>query len=146
MNRINIEKIKKLSSEIKSSLKELRRIATLSEKEFLTNSDKIGSSKYNLIVAIQAAIDICNHLVAKEGTRVPEDYVDCFKILGEMGIIEQNFAKRLATMVKFRNLLIHLYWNIDNSKVYKILQENLSDFEEFLKKIRNHIAQGAKQK
>jgi uncharacterized protein YutE (UPF0331/DUF86 family) len=33
-----------------------------------------------LIVAAEAALDICNHLAAKKGGRGPEDYADCMAI------------------------------------------------------------------
>ena len=38
-------------------------------------------------------------------------------------------------MTKFRNLLGHLYMDIDNKKIYEILQENLEDFNEFKKQV-----------
>jgi len=34
-------------------------------------------------------------------------------------------------MVRFHNLLIHLYWKINNEKIYKTLKENLKDFKIF---------------
>jgi len=36
-------------------------------------------------------------------------------------------AKNLVKIVKFRNLLIHLYSKVNYSEVYKILKENLRD-------------------
>jgi uncharacterized protein YutE (UPF0331/DUF86 family) len=34
-------------------------------------------------------------------------------------------------MAKFRNCLVHLYWEIDKKKVYEIIRDNLEDFKLF---------------
>lgn len=38
-------------------------------------------------------------------------------------------------MVKFRNLLTHVYWTVDNKKVYSYSKLNLVDIETFLDEI-----------
>ena len=35
-------------------------------------------------------------------------------------------------MVKFRNRAVHLYDQIDDAEVYRILQENIDDFDKFI--------------
>ncbi len=35
-------------------------------------------------------------------------------------------------MVRFHNRVVHLYWDVDDATVYRILQENLNDFETFI--------------
>jgi uncharacterized protein YutE (UPF0331/DUF86 family) len=41
----------------------------------------------------------------------------------------------LINMAKFRNLLVHLYWKIDDEKINEILQKELTDFDEFIRQI-----------
>lgn len=38
-------------------------------------------------------------------------------------------------MAKFRNRVVHLYFKVDDEMIYKILQDNLEDFEVFIKDI-----------
>lgn len=38
-------------------------------------------------------------------------------------------------MAKFRNKIVHLYQDIDDEEIYKILQNNLDDFKRFLTEI-----------
>ena len=61
----------------------LNSLQTLEKKEFLNYPDKTGSAKYHFILAIEAAIDICNHIISRNGFRAPEDYADTFQVLGE---------------------------------------------------------------
>ncbi len=81
-------------------------------------------------------IDMCNHIISRNGYRAPEDYADAFVVLGERGAFDESFVNDLKEMAKFRNRLVHVYWEIDENKIYDILQKNLEDFKKFL----NHLA------
>jgi uncharacterized protein YutE (UPF0331/DUF86 family) len=35
-------------------------------------------------------------------------------------------------MARFRNRLIHIYWDIDNDRIYNLLQEDIGDIEQYL--------------
>lgn len=126
------EKMVKLVSELRRSVARLRELGKLSEDAFIKDPDKIGSSKYHFIVAIESAIDMCNHIIARNGYRVPEDYGDTFRVMGEVGALQRDFAEELAKMAKFRNRLVHLYWEVDDGQVYEIIQKRLSDFKALL--------------
>lgn len=139
MMKINIDRIRQLAGEVNLAVSKLNRIGQMNEAEFLADSDKIDSAKYNLVVAVEAAIDICNHLAAKAGGRAPTGYADCFRILGELGIFKEEFVKQLQRMAKFRNLLVHLYWQVDNERVYKVLKEDIADLKRYLKEIGEYI-------
>lgn len=141
MGKINIDRIRELASEIRKALTELEEISSLSEDTFLRDSKNINSAKYLLIVATEGVIDICNHIAAKKGGRCPEDYGDCFMVLNEMGIIDKETALNLMNMAKFRNLLVHLYWKVDNVKVYNIIKKEMTDIDAYLKAISGYIAE-----
>jgi uncharacterized protein YutE (UPF0331/DUF86 family) len=70
------EKMAKLVSELRKSVERLRALAKVRQAEFLEDPDKIGSAKYHFIVAIEACIDMCNHVISRNGYRIPEDYAD----------------------------------------------------------------------
>ncbi|MGQ9648012.1 MAG: type VII toxin-antitoxin system HepT family RNase toxin [Thermodesulfobacteriota bacterium] len=131
-NKINVERIKQFIGEVKESLRILRGYIPKGKEQILKDSTVLASIKYNLIVAIQGCIDICNHIVAKRGGRAPQDYGDCFRLMAELGILEESISNQLIQMTKFRNLLIHLYWEVDNERVYEILTNNLDDIDRFL--------------
>jgi uncharacterized protein YutE (UPF0331/DUF86 family) len=126
------EKMVKLVSELRKSVARLKSIGQLSFDDFLKDPDKIGSSKYHFIVAIESCIDMCNHVIARNGYRVPDDYGDTFIVMSEAGAFDSKFAEALRNMAKFRNRLVHLYWELDDRQVYDILQNRLVDFKKFL--------------
>jgi uncharacterized protein YutE (UPF0331/DUF86 family) len=121
------------------SLRKLRSLSQLSEDEFLSHYEKIDTSKYNFIVAIEAIIDICNRIISKRELGFPQDYSDVIKLMSQEGVLEGDLVGRLVEMVKFRNMLVHLYWKIENDRLYKYLRENLGDFEAFKEAIRKYL-------
>lgn len=132
MPRFDEEKIIKLVSELRTSVNRLRHLANLSQYDFVSDPDKIGSAKYHFIVAIESCIDMCNHIIAQNGFRIPEDYADTFKVMAEAGALDNAFVQQLRNMAKFRNRLVHLYWEVDDVQVYEILKTRLDDFKAFL--------------
>jgi uncharacterized protein YutE (UPF0331/DUF86 family) len=70
---------------------------------------------------------------------LPQDYADVIKLMGQEGVLQADLLKRLIEMVKFRNMLVHLYWKIENERLYKDLKENLGDFEAFKEAIRKYL-------
>ncbi len=132
------DKVTLLISEYKSSLHLLKEIASIDYDSFIKDPHRIASAKYNLIVAIESAIDICNHLISKNGYRIPEDYADTFKILAEAGLLPKDFAENtLVKMARFRNRLVHLYWKIDNDMLFNIVTGDVKDLEQLLNQFKN---------
>lgn len=124
--------VTRLISELRKSLNRLRVLSQLDENAFIKDADKIGSAKYHFIVAIESCIDLCNHIIARNGYRSPEDYGDTFRVMAEAGGLAPTFAEDLAAMAKFRNRLVHLYWEVDDRQVHELLRNRLNDLSRFL--------------
>jgi uncharacterized protein YutE (UPF0331/DUF86 family) len=132
MPQFDQETMVKLVSELRKNVARLQDLAKLSEADFLKDPDKIGSAKYHFIVAIESCIDMCNHVISRNGFRAPEDYGDTFRVMNEEGALKQDFADELVNMAKFRNRLVHIYLEVENKQVYEILQDRLDDFKKFI--------------
>ncbi|MCD6188782.1 MAG: DUF86 domain-containing protein [Thermococcus sp.] len=129
------EKVTRLMMEARKALDVLYELAKLPRKEFLGNKHYVSSAKYNLLVAIEACIDIAYHLISKNRMRLPQDYADTFRVLQENGILDKELTRRLVLMSRFRNRLVHIYWEVDDEVIYSIINENIADIEEFLSRI-----------
>lgn len=133
------DRIIKLVSQLRIAERRLEYLRRLSKEDFLGDPDKIGSAKYNFIVAIEACIDICNHIISRNGYRAPEDYADTFKVMEEVGVFDKECVEDLRNMVKFRNRLVHLYWEVDEDQVYKIMLTRVKDFKKFLNSVSQFL-------
>lgn len=139
MPRFNMDRVRQIIGEITASLAKLEKIKKLTGEEFLASPEKIDSAKYNLIVAIEGACDICNHIAAKAGGQSPQSYADCFRILQELELFSPEFTGRLQRMAKFRNLLVHLYWKVDNERVFEIIRDDILIIREYLRTVEAYI-------
>ncbi len=104
-------------------------------KDFEKDAILQGSSERFLQLAIESCLNIGNRLISLEQfnkpTDTPETYADIFVQLKNIGVIDSSFCDRFVLMAKFRNCLVHLYWEIDKKKVYEIIRDNLEDFKLF---------------
>ena len=139
MPQFDQETMVKLVSELRKNVARLQDLSRLAKAEFLKDPDKIGSAKYHFIVAIESCIDMCNHVISRNGFRAPEDYGDTFRVMNEEGALEQDFSDELVNMAKFRNRLVHIYLEVENKQVYEILQDRLDDFKKFIDSISNFL-------
>lgn len=122
-----------------SALQRLEDLGKIAEAEFAADPHKVGSAKYNLIVAIEGTVDLSNHIISKNGFRTPEDYADTFRVMEEKGVFDAEFTGSLIQMARFRNRLVHIYWDIDDAGIYRIIQTRLQDIRRFLREIGNFL-------
>ncbi|ADL08667.1 type VII toxin-antitoxin system HepT family RNase toxin [Thermosediminibacter oceani] len=120
---------------IENSLSKLKTLSRLPLDEFISDFRYFDSAKYNLQTAIEAMIDIGNHVISRRGLGIPKTYADTFEILYKSGIIAKNDADIYKLMAKFRNRIVHFYDEVDDKEVYGILQNNLGDFDSFIQQI-----------
>lgn len=127
--------IERLFSLIKGYLNDLKPVQGVSFSEYSKDIRLQRFVERTLHIAIEACLDIGNHIISDEGFREPEDNRDVFKVLGENGIITESLQKRLQDMASFRNLIVHSYAKIDNEVVFGILKKRLGDIEAFIKAV-----------
>lgn len=135
----NIDRLRLLAGELRGALAELNEFRAMSVESFVQDRRAVNSAKYLLIVATEAALDICNHLVSRRGQRSPADYADCIGILAEMGAIDPDLRGRLVKMARFRNLIVHLYWRVDDREVHRVIREDLSDLDRYLRAVGAYL-------
>lgn len=129
------EVIENRIKKLQDYLEKLLKLKSISKNEFISDFRNSNSAKYLLQVSIECCLDIANHIIASEKYRSPEDYADSFRVLNEREIVPNSLINRLIEMAKFRNRIVHIYWEVDEDLVYDIIQNYLSDFELFIQSI-----------
>lgn len=130
---INDRIIYRRLDKIQENVQLLRSLEGKSFDEFVSNSFYVSGSEHALQISIQAIIDICACLVREAQVHMPEEYGELPRILSELGVFPKEFAERLGSMIGMRNVLVHLYLQVDVSLVYEVIQKNLDDFDQFAK-------------
>lgn len=95
--------------------------------------------KHTLQEAIEACLDVANHVISAEGLGRPDDYADYFPRLAQHDILPKALASSLSEMAKFRNVLVHLYAEVDMDTVQDILKNDLGDIRAFADAIYAYV-------
>jgi len=122
--------------------KHLRRIIKKRDTDlhtFLKDIDRQESILFNLQMAVQNCVDIAAHIVSDEGLGVPGSTNEMFYLLEENGFLHSALTEKIVKAVGFRNLIVHEYAKLDLEQVFEISQEDVNDFNEYLKAIFNKL-------
>lgn len=95
----------------------LERIRTEGKERFLMDDLRQGATERYLQMAIETIINMGNHIIAARNLKPPQEYADVFRTLGEAGILDSTAVSRYVEMARFRNRLVHVYWQVDKEQV-----------------------------
>jgi len=140
-NMIEREKVDRFLALMKDDVLELKGLglASMSFEEYLDDKRLRALSEHYLRIAIEAAIDVGRHIIAAKGLRAPEEYKKIGVILRQEGIIPPDLGEKLVAMAGLRNILVHLYWEIDYRELYRIITAELSDLERYAQCILEYV-------
>lgn len=128
---LNHDLVRNRCREITDSLARLERMGLMSKETFLQDQDSKDIASYRLLIAIEAALSLCYHISSKQLRKVPESYAGCFQLLCEAGLIPAELSGTLQKMARFRNLLVHVYWELDEEALYTIITCHLDDMRKY---------------
>jgi len=116
-----------------------RLIATVSRDKFTAELGTQWMIEHGLQLAIECVLDIGNHLVTGEQLGTPQSYREIIELLGQRGILPEDFVTRVRSMPGFRNILVHDYLAVDPSIVWDMLHDGPAQFREFISHIAAHL-------
>ena len=137
-----MDKKEKISRKIRSMKKYvdfLRSYKSVTAERLEDDYELRSAIERNFHLAIESALDIGEIIISAEGFEKPEDYRSVILILERHKVIPIDFAERFIEAVSFRNILVHMYEEVDIGELHNCMQNNLEDFDEFAKYIARHL-------
>ena len=105
---VRAEVIRKRLNRLDEYLSILHKLQEYGFEEFTTDPERYGSAERFLHLAIEAIIDMGNHVIAEEGLGVVNWYSDIPKILCDKGYLSRSLEETWIRMIGFRNTLDRL--------------------------------------
>ena len=127
---------------MEESLKDWERYQRYSLEDLKKDRDKRNMILHAMLVSIQSAIDIASHLISQNGLKRPATYRETFDLLGQAGMISEELAGELSDLAGFRNVLVHIYWDLDLDVIYSVLQNDLKTLRRFRDEIKEFLRPG----
>lgn len=133
------DRILEKMDELEKYLRELDEYLPEEEEKYLNSGLIKRACERAFQLASENLLDICNLIISEKGFGIPTDSKDCIRKLAENGVISGSLSTRLEELVGFRNLLVHQYGRLDDSRAYSYLNMESKDFYEFIETIDKYI-------
>jgi len=150
--KLDDERLAKYLDEIAAETIDIEKILDQRGKKkdgLLIDPHILKSFKYSTIVIAEAIASTLQHILAKKYNVVIDGYTAVFSKSKDNNVISSKLLTRLQPFVRFRNMLVHQYWRVDNSVFENNLRNGLNDFRQFVAEIKKLIKEereGAKEK
>ena len=112
-----------------------------SDHEFLEDRLLTKSLKYCLIEIAETVSDILQHVLARKKGIAADGYVDVAVKAKQNNIIPADLIDRLLFFFKFRNVLVHRYWQVEDNEVLRNTRQGTKDFRVLADIIENIISE-----
>ncbi len=106
-------------------LQQLEELRDVPREDFLADGISQAAAAWLLQTAIQVVLDIGAHLLSERGVVDWEEYRQIPGGLAKQGILPESLAGRLESAAGLRNILVHMYLEIDPGRLYDTLQHDL---------------------
>ena len=117
-------------------LNELKPYREITFEQYFTDHYAVERILELLIIT---ACDIIFHLLTERKEPPPSTYGSAFIRAGEIGLIEKKLSESLSKAAGMRNILVHMYEDIDDRLVYESIQGALKDFNQFINEMKDKI-------
>lgn len=135
-----IDKILEKLEHLKKYLAFLEEEKDITVQEYITDHKRKAVIDHYLQQAIECCIDIAECLISDQRLPPAESARQAIEILGENQIIPTKLSKKIGEAASFRNILVHDYVRIDPEKIINGLKNDLGNFYEFIKKIKEFLS------
>ncbi len=125
---------------ITEDLKPLEQLASRAVTDYIASpTDEVLAERY-LERIIGRMIDINYHVLTESGQPPPRDYYESFTALATVGMLDRDFATRIAACAGLRNRIAHEYETIDPLRIHEALQSAVRDIPAYLRRVAEHVS------
>ena len=128
-----------LIAEIQGSVRRLQKMSQMTFEDFDANPDNFAVAEHHLRRILEIVLDIGRHIIARQALGRPGDYTQIFDILGQQGVLPQDYVARNRGLPGYRNRLVHIYHEITSGEIFEIISVRLKDIEEFCRLIIEYM-------
>lgn len=119
---VDPERLHRMLRRVTDDLAVLRGYAAVEPDELLADPVRLGHVKYLFVTVLEGCVDTAQHVCASEGFGPPSTNAEAMLLLGKRGVLPTSAAQVLAEAVRFRNVLVHGYVDVDDRRVVGHLQ------------------------
>ena len=135
---VDSKRIGQYLDQIAQETTDIEQILHRNDTDILAEPHLLKSLKYSIIIIAEAVANTLQHILAKLHNTVVDGYMDVFTKSERFGIIEQQQLSRLQPFIRFRNMLVHQYWRVDDAIFLANIRQGVDDFHQFVKLVKTN--------
>jgi uncharacterized protein YutE (UPF0331/DUF86 family) len=136
---LDVDRIRDKLDELQRYLEELEEDLPQTREEYTDSRTIRRACERTFQLASEELLDICNIIISEKRLPVPKDNRDSIRKLAEADIITEELSSKLQDVVGFRNLLVHRYAKVDDSRAYDYLRNETTDLYEFIEAVEKFL-------
>lgn len=123
---------------MKQYLQDLIRFRDTSLEDYLSDGNHyVVERLLQLIADVQTNVN--RHLIKGLGGRQPKENAETPILLGILGIIKLDLAKKMSDSIGLRNVIVHLYDEINPAIVHGAIAQTVADYAQYQRQILSYL-------
>lgn len=135
---IDYSTIEELIGYLRSTISEIEEYEVTTEM-LEENKERSAAVKYLMQTAVECCANIAEHIIFGVDLGNPATSKELFPILARHSIIDNDLAKKLQDAVGLRNILVHLYRQVNLAILANSATVGLNDLRDFAKAINKFL-------
>lgn len=137
---VDEDRLLRLLDGIRTNIDHLAAFADRPAADLVDDVITLSGIKYLFVVAIDGCAKVAHHIAAAAGWPAAETNGDAVRDLGRHGVLPTGLASSVADAVGFRNLLVHQYADVDDTRAIGHLAQ-LEDLRQFVAEVNRWLEQ-----
>jgi uncharacterized protein YutE (UPF0331/DUF86 family) len=129
------ESVRERLKELDTILQELSRYTAVTVEDLERDLSRRWIIERGLIAAATLILDIADHILAGHFGQHAKTYEESLRGLRDKAVISDDLYQQMKGLGGFRNVLVHLYQEIDPRQVWESYQKGMIAFPQFAQEI-----------
>jgi uncharacterized protein YutE (UPF0331/DUF86 family) len=122
-------------AELRNRIDRVRAHAPQDETALAEDADALDLVSFNLLLCVQAALDVGSHIIADESWTPAATLGETFDRLHECGVLTADAASAMRKAAGLRNIVAHGYAAVDVKMVFTAATNGLADLDRFASEV-----------
>jgi len=132
---VDVDVISAKLKELAHRIAKVRQYNPLDAEELEKDGDRLDLVSFNLMLAVQACLDIASHVISDEEWTVAVTMGESFHRLAEHEVISQATAAALNQAVGLRNIVAHGYSKVEPGLIHAAAKTGPAELERFAEEV-----------
>lgn len=133
---VDPEVLQRRLQKLEQLLRGLEGLRSISLDEFMADARHQAVAERWLHLSAECVLDVAHHVIADQRWREPTSFKDAIEVLLQEGVLDAPLCGELVPMAGLRNVLVHMYLDVNAAIVHAVVQTKLDVFRDFGRQVQ----------